>query len=177
MPPENEPVIRKAVETDLPGILDIYNDAILTTTALYTYEPMTLPMLQQWFADKTAKDLPIYVASIGAEVAGFASYGPFRPWPAYKYTVEHSVYVHKEHRGRGIAKRLLSTLIDHATADDLHTIIAGIDSENQVSIGLHRQLGFREVGQLSQVGYKFGRWLNLVFMQRVLENNLRPNEK
>lgn len=180
----NEPVIRKALESDLPGILDIYNDAILNTTALYTYEPMTLPMISQWFADKSAKDLPVYVADIGHDiadirrnVAGFASYGPFRPWPAYKYTVEHSIYVHKEHRGKGLAKKLLRTLIDHATADNLHTIVAGIDSENEVSINLHRQFGFQTTGQLSQVGYKFGRWLDLVFMQKILENNLEPDEK
>ena len=190
MPPTNEPIIRKARETDIPGILDIYNDAILTTTALYTYEPFTLPMMQQWFADKTAKALPVLVAATaetGAEatttaeskstIAGFASYGPFRPWPAYKYTVEHSIYVHKDHRGKGIAKKLLHTLIDHAKTANLHTIVAGIDSENAVSINLHRQFGFKETGQLAQVGYKFGRWLDLVFMQLVLENNLQPNEK
>lgn len=177
MSPDNEPMIRKALETDLPGILEIYNEAILNTTALYTYEPMTLPMLQQWFAGKTAKNLPVYIAGIGDRVAGFASYGPFRPWPAYKYTVEHSIYVHKDCRGKGIAKTLLRTLIDHATADNLHTIVAGIDSQNEVSIKLHRQFGFKETGQISQVGYKFGRWLDLVFMQLILENNLQPNEK
>jgi L-amino acid N-acyltransferase YncA len=177
MPLNNEPVIRKSVLTDLPGILEIYNDAILNTTALYRYEPMTLQMVEQWFDDKTAKGLPIFIADVGGRVAGFASYGSFRPWPAYKYTVEHSIYVHKDCRGKGLAKKLLGTLIDHAAADNLHTIVAGIDSENHVSIGLHRRFGFREVGQVSQVGYKFGRWLDLVFMQLILENNLQPNEK
>ena len=189
MPSKNDPIIRQARETDIPGILDIYNDAILTTTALYTYEPFTLPMMQQWFADKTAKALPVLVAATAETgagnatanpndaIAGFASYGPFRPWPAYKYTVEHSIYVHKDCRGKGIAKKLLRTLIDHATAGDLHTIVAGIDSENAVSINLHRQFGFKETGQLTQVGYKFGRWLDLVFMQLILDNNLQPNEK
>ena len=172
-----EPVVRKALETDLPGILDIYNDAILNTTALYTYNPMTLPMLEQWFADKKAKNLPIYIVDIRQKVAGFASYGPFRPWPAYKYTVEHSIYIHKEYRGQGLAKKLLHTLIDHATADKLHTIVAGIDSGNAVSIELHRKFGFQQVGMLAQVGYKFGRWLDLVFMQLILENNLQPNEE
>jgi L-amino acid N-acyltransferase len=186
-------IIRQARETDIPGILDIYNDAILTTTALYTYEPFTRPMIQQWFVDKTAKALPVLVAATadkgGGEspaetsgegkstIAGFASYGPFRPWPAYKYTVEHSIYVHKDHRGKGIAKKLLRTLIDHATAAGLHTIVAGIDSENAVSINLHRQFGFKEMGQIAQVGYKFGRWLDLVFMQLILDNNLQPDEK
>ena len=169
--------IRQARETDVPGILEIYNDAILTTTALYTYDPFTLDMMQQWFAEKNAKNLPVFVAAHENEVAGFASYGPFRPWPAYKYSVEHSIYVHKAQRGKGIAKKLLRTLIDHANAADLHTIVAGIDSENDVSINLHKQFGFKETGQITQVGYKFGRWLDLVFMQLILENNLQPNEK
>lgn len=169
--------IRRARESDVPGILDIYNDAILNTTALYTYEPFTLEMMQQWFAEKTAKNLPIFVASHGNEVAGFASYGPFRPWPAYKYSVEHSIYVHKDQRGKGIATELLRTLIDHAATGNLHTIVAGIDSENEVSINLHKKFGFKETGRIAQVGYKFGSWLDLVFMQLILENNLRPNEK
>jgi phosphinothricin acetyltransferase len=169
--------IRQARETDIPGILEIYNDAILNTTAIYTYEPFTLPMMQQWFAEKKAKALPVFVAAAGEEVAGFASYGPFRPWPAYKYSVEHSIYVHKDHRGKGISKKLLRTLIDHASAANLHTIVAGIDSQNEVSINLHRQFGFMETGQIVQVGYKFGRWLDLVFMQLILENNLQPNEE
>jgi len=190
MPPEHIS-IRQARESDIPGILDIYNDAILTTTALYTYEPFTLAMMQQWFAEKTAKALPVLVAEDPAgdksstgildpaapAVAGFASYGPFRPWPAYKYSVEHSIYVHKDQRGKGIAKKLLRTLIDHATNANLHTIVAGIDSQNDVSINLHRQFGFKETGQIAQVGYKFGRWLDLVFMQLILENDLQPYEK
>lgn len=176
MPPDSIS-IRQARESDIPGILEIYNDAILNTTALYTYEPFTLPMMQQWFAEKTAKDLPVFVAADQAGVAGFASYGPFRPWPAYKYSVEHSIYVHRDQRGKGIAKKLLRTLIDHATASSLHTIVAGIDSQNEVSINLHKQFGFTTTGHIGQVGYKFGRWLDLVFMQLILENNLQPNEK
>ena len=180
MPPEYIS-IRQASESDIPGILEIYNDAILNTTALYTYEPFTLKMMQHWFAEKTTKNLPIFVAeaptAAAPTVAGFASYGPFRPWPAYKYSVEHSIYVHKDQRGKGIAKKLLRTLIDHATNANLHTIVAGIDSQNDVSINLHRQFGFKETGQIAQVGYKFGRWLDLVFMQLILDNNLQPNEK
>jgi L-amino acid N-acyltransferase YncA len=196
MPPDQFS-IRPARETDIPGILGIYNDAILHTTALYTYEPFSIEMMQQWFADKQAKDLPVLVAeatvqaeaapaqtaaaSLGAtaeeKIAGFASYGPFRPWPAYKYSVEHSIYVHKDQRGKGIANILLRTLIDHATAASLHTIVAGIDSENAVSINLHKKFGFKETAHIKEVGYKFGRWLDLVFMQLILDNNLRPNEK
>jgi phosphinothricin acetyltransferase len=192
--------IRQARESDVPGILEIYNDAILHTTALYTYAPFSLEMMRQWFAEKSAKNLPVFVAvdataasdpapagvgktpsdpaSVAAgNVAGFASYGPFRPWPAYKYSVEHSIYVHKDQRGKGIAKELLRTLIDHARAANLHTIVAGIDSQNEVSINLHLQFGFKTRGQIAQVGYKFGHWLDLVFMQLILENNLQPNEE
>src|SRR5215469_14461783 len=109
-------IVREAQEADIPGILEIYNDAILHTTALYTYEPYTLPMMRQWFKEKTGKGLPVYISEVGGRVGGFASYGPFRPWPAYKYTVEHSIYVHPEFRGRGLSKLLLRKIIEHATA-------------------------------------------------------------
>lgn len=175
MSPDNT-LVRKALETDVPGILEIYNDAILHTTALYTYEPYTLPMMRQWFGDKADKHLPVFIADVDGRVAGFASYGAFRPWPAYKYTVEHSIYVHPDFRGRGLSKHLLRTIIDDAAAGSLHTIVAGIDSENTVSLNLHRQFGFTAVGVISQVGYKFGRWLDLQFMQLILTNNLRPDE-
>jgi L-amino acid N-acyltransferase len=170
-------LIRPAREADIAGILEIYNDAILHTTALYTYEPYTLPMMQQWFREKTARKLPVYIADVEGRVAGFASYGAFRPWPAYKYTVEHSIYIHPEFRGRGLSKELLRAIIDHATAGNLHTIVAGIDSQNIISIHLHRQFGFSETGLISQVGYKFGRWLDLQFMQLFLTNNIEPDEK
>jgi L-amino acid N-acyltransferase YncA len=170
-------LIRAAHPGDVSGILEIYNDAILNTTAVYTYEPLTLEMLDRWFKEKQDKGLPVFVAEIGGVVAGFASYGPFRPWPAYKYSVEHSIYVHKDFRRQGIAKKLLRVLIDKAEASGFHTIVAGIDSENAVSIGLHREFGFREAGTLSQVGFKFGRWLDLQFMQLILSSPIQPNEK
>ena len=169
-------LIREAGEADIPGILEIYNDAILHTTALYTYEPYTPAMMEQWYREKLARKLPVYVADVGGRVAGFASYGPFRPWPAYKYTVEHSIYIHVDFRGRGFSKELLRTIIGHATAGKLHTIVAGIDSANDISIKLHRQFGFLEAGLITQVGYKFGRWLDLQFMQLILTNNLKPDE-
>src|SRR5215475_4764280 len=129
-------LVRAALETDIPGILEIYNDAILHTTALYTYEPYTLPMMRQWFKDKTDKSLPVFISDVVGRVAGFESYGPFRERPAYKYTVEHSVYIHPEFRGRGLSEHLLRTIIEHATAGSLHTLVAGIDSQNAVSIHL-----------------------------------------
>jgi L-amino acid N-acyltransferase YncA len=169
-------LIRAALPGDVPGILEIYNDAILNTTAVYTYDPLTVEMLNQWYKEKQDKGLPVFVAEIGGRVAGFASYGPFRPWPAYKYSVEHSIYVNKDFRRQGIAKKLLRVLIDKAEASGLHTIVAGIDSANVVSISLHREFGFREAGMLAQVGYKFGRWLDLQFMQLILSNDISRNE-
>jgi L-amino acid N-acyltransferase YncA len=176
MPQEKEYLIRMALPGDVPGILAIYNDAILHTTAVYTYEPRTMEMMEDWYREKQDKGLPVFVAEVGGRVAGFASYGPFRPWPAYKYSVEHSIYVHKDFRRQGIAKKLLWTLIDKAEASGFHTIVAGIDSENAVSISLHREFGFREAGVLTQVGYKFGRWLDLQFMQLILSSHIQPNE-
>jgi L-amino acid N-acyltransferase YncA len=170
-------IIRAAVSGDVPGILEIYNDAILNTTAVYTYEARPLDWMEQWFIEKQDKGLPVFVADVEGRVAGFASYGPFRPWPAYKYSVEHSIYVNKDFRRQGIAKKLLRVLIDKASASGLHTIVAGIDSGNAVSISLHREFGFREAGTLSQVGYKFGRWLDLQFMQLILSSSIQPDEK
>jgi phosphinothricin acetyltransferase len=165
-------ILRPARPADIPGVLAIYNDAVLHTTAVYTYDPLTLEMMQQWYKDKMDKDLPVFIAEVDGSVAGFASYGPFRPWPAYKYTVEHSIYVSKDFRRRGIAKKLLQSLIDTAKKRNVHTIVAGIDSQNEVSISLHKTFGFNEAGQLSEVGYKFDRWLDLKFMQLILSSSI-----
>jgi len=168
--------IRQANNSDLKAILDIYNDAIITTTAVYDYKPHTLEMRQQWFDDKMEKGIPVLVADINDTVVGFTSYGPFRAWPAYKYSVEHSVYVHAEFRNQGIARKLLIELIEVVKTKDVHTIIAGIDGDNAASIHLHKQLGFEDTGYFRHVGYKFGKWLNLRFLQLILNNNLQPTE-
>jgi phosphinothricin acetyltransferase len=169
-------LLRDATPSDLKSMLDIYNDAIINTTSVYSYTPHTLEMRQQWYEEKIAKDIPVIVADIDGQVVGFTSYGPFRAWPAYKYSVEHSVYVHRDFRNRGIAKKLLIRLIDVVNKKDVHTIIAGIDADNYASIHLHQQLGFQDAGHFKQVGYKFGKWLNLRFMQLILHNNLTPTE-
>ena len=169
-------IIRLASEHDLPEILDIYNDAILNTTAVYDYNPHTLEMRQAWFAAKQRDGYPVFVAEVDGEVAGFSTFGPFRPWAAYKYTVEHSVYVAQQFRKRGIGRLLVKTVIDFARQMDKHVILAGIDSANEVSIRMHKQLGFMETATLKQVGYKFGRWLDLVFMQLVLDTPAQPVE-
>ena len=156
-------------ERHAPAMLEIFNHAILHSTALYDYDPRTLAHMQAWFAAKVAGSWPV----IGLEDAqgrllGFASYGPFRAFPAYKYTVEHSIYVHPDHRGEGLGNRLLRALIAAAQAQDLHVLVGAIDASNEASLALHRRLGFADAGTLRQVGFKFGRWLDLSLMQLTL---------
>ena len=159
---------REATIEDLPSILEIYNDAILNTTAVYDYKPHTLEMRKQWFDAKQQQGFPVFVAEEDGEIVGFSSIGPFRAWEAYKYSVENSIYVKEGCRGKGIGKLLLKPLIEAARQLNLHTIIAGIDATNEVSIKLHAQFGFEEVAYFKQVGYKFGRWLDLKFMQLIV---------
>jgi L-amino acid N-acyltransferase len=160
--------IRSARETDLPEILDIYNHVILNTTAIYQYVPQTLETRKAWFDSKAKEGYPIFVAEEKGRVIGLSSYGPFRAWAAYKYTVENSVYVAEDQRGKGIARLLMQPLIESARAQGYHAIIAGIDAANDASVRLHRSLGFEEVAHFRQVGYKFGRWLDLKFLELVL---------
>jgi len=157
--------IRDAVDSDLASILDIYNDAIEHTTAVFDDTPHTLDARCQWFVAKQKAALPVFVAVESEAVIGFATYGPFRPWPGYKYSVEHSVYVHPGARRCGVGTALVSAIVDEARSRDLHAIVAGIATENEVSTHLHKRLGFREVGHLVEVGYKFGRWLDLTLLQ------------
>ena len=157
------------------AILAIFNDAIANSTALYDYRPRTMEMMQTWFETKSKGNYPV----IGMEddagtLRGFASYGTFRAWPAYKYSVEHSVYVDARLRGHGYGKRLLRELISAAQAQNYHTLVGGIDSANNVSIRLHESLGFVHCGTVRQAGFKFGRWLDLSFYQLILPTPLQP---
>lgn len=161
-------IVRQAVEADLPQMLTIYNDVILNTTAVYDYKPHTLAMRKEWFDTKQTAGIPIFVAVEGDDLLGFSSYGPFRAWAAYQYTVENSVYVDEKHRGKGIAKALLAPVIEDAKQQGKHTIVAGIDASNESSIALHRRFGFEEVARFREVGFKFDKWLDLVFMQLIL---------
>jgi phosphinothricin acetyltransferase len=163
--------IRPARETDLPEILGIYNHVILHTTAVYAYEPHTPEMRKAWYSDKVRDGYPILVAEEDSRVVGLSTYGPFRAWPAYKYTVENSVYVAADRRGKGIARLLMSPLIDAARAQNYHAIIAGIDATNEASLRLHRSFGFEEVANFREVGYKFGRWLDLKFLELLLRDS------
>jgi len=163
--------IRQAVQDDLPQLLEIYNHVILHTTAVYDYQPHTLDMRRQWFETKQQQGLPVFVAEEDGMILGFSSFGPFRAWAAYKYSVENSIYVKVDARGKGIGKTLLSPLIHASKALGMHTIIASIDATNEASLSLHKNFGFKEVAHFKQVGYKFGRWLDLKFLQLMLNQD------
>lgn len=166
----NSIIIRDACEDDLADILNIYNEVILNTTAVYSEKPHTLEMRQEWFRDRVNNNFPVFIADSDGKVAGFGSFGHFRAWPCYRYTVELSVYVEVSQRGKGISKVLLKSLIDSAIKMNMHALIAGISADNEVSINLHRSFGFAEVAHFKEVGYKFGRWLDLKFFELILSN-------
>ena len=161
--------IRLAAKEDLPGILEIYNDIIMRTTAVYDYHPHTLSMREAWFDAKQKDQLPVFLAEAYGQVLGFSSIGPFRAWAAYQYSVENSIYVAAGMRGKGIGRLLLEPLVEAAKQRKLHTIIAGIDASNEASLKLHQAYGFVEVAHFKEVGFKFGRWLDLKFLQLILD--------
>ena len=158
-------IIRDAGHDDLPAILDIHNDAIRTTTAIWDEHEVDLDDRRAWFDGRRSAGLPVLVAELDGSVVGFASYGPWRAKTGYRFTVENSVYVHPDHRGLGAANALMPALIEHARSDDVHTIVAGIEATNAGSIALHEKFGFRRVALLPEVGFKFGRWLDLAYLQ------------
>jgi phosphinothricin acetyltransferase len=162
-------LIRDASEDDLPAILAIHNDAVLNGTAIWSTIPVDLANRRAVLADRRAKGYPFLVADVEGAVAGYASYGDFRPFDGYFKTVEHSIYVHPAFQRRGIATDLLLRLVDHARAGGKHVIVGGIDGTNAGSIALHARHGFVETGRLPAVGFKFGRYLDLVFMQKTLD--------
>ena len=161
-------LVRTATANDLPAMLVIYNDIIINTTAVYDYEPHTIEMRRQWFTTKQEQGFPVFVAEENGAIVGFSSFGTFRTWAGFKHTVENSIYVSAEHRGKGIGKLLLPPLIDAAKKLKLHAIVAGIDATNMVSIKLHEKFGFVEVAHFKEVGYKFDQWLDLVFMELIV---------
>lgn len=160
-----EITLRPAIANDLEGILAIVNHNILHSTALYDYNVKSMEYMQQWFTEKQESGWPVIVADSKGKVAGYGTYGTFRTKDGYKYTVEHSVYVNEEYHGKGIGKMLLADLIVLAKKQGMHSMIAGIDAENKGSIEFHKKFGFREAGLLKEVGFKFNRWLDVVFME------------
>ncbi len=170
----NDVIIRNALEADLEAILNIYNDVIVNTTAVYSEKPHTLQMRKDWYVDRINNNFPVFVAVVDDVVAGFSSFGHFRAWPCYRYTVEVSVYVDTLYRGKGISKMLLQILINRAKELNIHAVIAGISADNEISINLHSSFGFKEVAHFKEVGYKFGRWLDLKFLELILNNTPGP---
>ena len=160
--------LRDARPEDLPDLLAIYNDAVLNTTAIWNETPVDLANRQAWFELRAAQGYPILVAVDDSGVLGYASFGDWRPFEGFRYTVEHSVYVRGDQRGKGLGPVLMEALIERARAGGKHVMVAAIESGNAASIRLHERLGFVVTGQMTQVGVKFGRWLDLTFMQRVV---------
>ena len=163
-------IIRPAEAPDLPGLLAIYNDVIAGSTAIYTEAPASLDDRRAWLEGRRAQGFPVLVAAEGAEVLGFSSFGEWRgTWPGYRYTVEHSVHVRADCRGKGLGRRLVEALFPLAQDLGKHVMIAGVDAENAASLRFHERLGFAQVAQFREVGHKFGHWLDLVFLQRFLD--------
>ena len=163
--------LRDATENELSAIMEIYNDAVLNTTAIWNDTLVDLDNRKDWFAARKQRGFPVIVAVKDGVVAGYASYGDWRAFEGYRHTREHSVYVHKDARGSGIGKLLMQAVIEHASGNDVHVLIGAIEAENTASIRLHESLGFRTVGRFSEVGTKFGRWLDLTCMELKLPVN------
>lgn len=156
-------------------ILAIFNEAIVNSTALYDYKPRTMEMMQAWFEEKEKGGYPVIgIEGEDGELMGFGTFGMFRVRPAYKYSVEHSVYVDTRHRGRGVGRRLLQGVIEAARAQGYHVLVGGIDATNTTSVALHERMGFTYCGTIREVGFKFGGWLDLAFYQLVLETPAEP---
>jgi L-amino acid N-acyltransferase YncA len=158
--------LRAATMEDLGAINDIFNHYVQTSPFVYCLEPIAMAERQQWFASHGPRH-PIWVATDGALVIGWGSLSTFNARGGYRHTVEDSVYVHPEHGRRGAGRALLTRLMSDAQALGHHAVLGIIDAENAVSVALHKQFGFEVVALLSQVGHKFGRWRDVVYMQRV----------
>lgn len=161
-------MLEPVAAADFPEVLAIYNEVIRTSTAVYTELEYDEARGRSWFEAKLKGGNPFLVARDHSGVTGFASYGEFRIWPCYRHTVEHSVHVRADRRGQGIGRALVEELKVQAIKAGKHVMIAGIDAENAVSIELHKRLGFHSAGRLREVGFKFGRWLDLEFLQCIL---------
>jgi len=160
--------VRDALEADIPAIVAITNDAILTTTANWDLRPVTVADRRAWMQDRLAAGCPVLVAETAGAVAGFASFAQFRPFEGYRHTVEHGLYVARWAQRRGVGSALLQALVGRAEGFGAHVMVAGIEASNDASLALHARFGFVRVGLMPEVGRKFDRWLDLVLMQRIL---------
>jgi phosphinothricin acetyltransferase len=161
-------VVRPATDSDLSAILAIYNDAVRHTTAIWNDTLVDLDNRRAWRDARVGLGYPVLVGEEDGAVVAYGSFGDFRAFDGYRFTVEHSVYVAEASRRRGIASALILALVERASALGKHVMVAGIAADNEASIALHRRCGFEETGRMPEVGYKFGRWLDLVLMQRKL---------
>ncbi len=162
-------IIRPAETKDVKVILDIINHEILHSTVVYDYQEHTYAQQLSWFEKKLQDNMPVIVAESEEKVVGFGTFGIFRPWDAYQFSVEHSIYTHHNSRGMGIGKLIMTELIRLATEKGYHTMIAGVDASNKGSYEFHKKFGFQEIGTFKEVGYKFDKWLDLIFMQLFLK--------
>jgi L-amino acid N-acyltransferase len=166
-------IVRDATPSDLVGILSVYNDAVLRTTAVWTERISDIADRQNWFLARKQGGFPVLVAEASQQLIGFASFGDFRPWPGYRHTVENSIYVDPSFHRRGAGRSLLRSLIARAIELEKHTMVAGVEASNQASLALHRSEGFVELCRIPEVGCKFGRWLDLIFLSRKLDDRPR----
>lgn len=166
--------VREAVFADAARILPMYNHAVRETTAIFDTGESDLAGREAWLAKRQGSGFPVVIAEIDGVVSGFASFGEFRAWDGYRFTVEHSIYVAPDRHREGIGRALLIVLIERARAAGKHAMIAGVEASNAGSIALHVAVGFREVGRIPQVAEKFGRWLDLVFLQLLLDDRVEP---
>lgn len=166
--------IRPYQESDAPALMEIINDSILNTFHNYDYEPKTLEEVKAHFVEKLAGGAPVLVGTLNGEVCGYATYGIFRAKPGYGKTKEHSIYLNAKAQGKGLGTALMQELLASAKANGIHVMIAGMDSGNLGSYRFHERLGFKEVARFPEVGFKFGQWLNLVFMQLILLPKQEP---
>ena len=163
--------MRPATEDDIPAITGIYNEVVANSAAVWTEKPDTEAERLAWMETRRGLGYPVLVTTEGGDVVGYGSFGDFRAWPGYRYSVEHSVYIRADRRGRGLGHVIVDELVAAARALGKHVLIAGIDGGNEASIRLHARAGFVEVARMPQIGRKFGRWLDLVFMQRLLDQS------
>jgi L-amino acid N-acyltransferase len=169
--------IRDAAEGDIEQIREIYNDVLTHSTAIYNDQPATLEDRLAWWKARLEQGYPVLVADDGGRVAGFASFGDFRSWPGYRFTVEGTVHIRADRRGQGVGTALLNAIVERARALGKHTMIAGVDAENAASLRYLERFGFERAAYLREVGFKFGRWLDLVFLQYWLTSATRKNTR
>jgi L-amino acid N-acyltransferase YncA len=166
-------MIRLATPKDYPALVDIINDVILNTNAIYREEPHTLETRMPYFKEKEDKNIPIYVYELDHKVVGFITYGPFRDNPGYRYTIEHSLHIDKQYRGQGIGKKLLKALISDLMGSEFRLIVGVIDVQNRASRKLHESIGFKLSGQIENVAIKHSEWLDVCFYTYDLKENKR----